>query len=168
MTTEAPILIFFTTNCMGTGYVATPSTRAVNGGVIREKPEESAGHPPALRRLAARLDAKRLHSDVARRFSAAFPSVIRGRFLAAKIGAKFPSVQLWWHLPGAEACVGLQPSHRCRGTARSAAHPADNASPRFGDRLMQTRPTGLTHNWMLGAPGFPGSYQTNRYSYSAI
>ena len=46
MTTEAPILIFFTTNYMGTGYVATPSTRAVNGGVIREKPKESAGHPP--------------------------------------------------------------------------------------------------------------------------
>ena len=87
MTTEAPILIFFTTNYMGTGYVATPSTRAVNGGVIREKPEESAGHPPAMRRPAAKPDAKRLHNDVARTSSAAFPSVSRGRFLAAKIGA---------------------------------------------------------------------------------
>jgi hypothetical protein len=86
MTTEAPILIFFTTNYMGTGYVATPSTRAVNGGVIREKPEESAGHPPAMRRPAAKPDAKRLHNDVARTSSAAFPSVSRGRFLAAKIG----------------------------------------------------------------------------------
>ena len=88
MTTEAPILIFFTTNYMGTGYVATPSTRAVNGSVIREKPEESAEHPPAMRRPAARPDAKPLHNDVARRSSAAFPSVSRGRFLAAKIGAK--------------------------------------------------------------------------------
>ena len=87
MTTEAPILIFFTTNYMGTGYVATPSTRAVNGGVIREKPEESAGHPPAMRRPATRPDAKRLHNDVARKSSAAFPTLSRGRFLAAKIGA---------------------------------------------------------------------------------
>src|SRR5437660_12933117 len=91
MTTEAPILIFFTTNYMGTGYVATPSTRAVNGGVIREKPEESAGHPPAMRRPAAKPDAKRLHNDVARTSSAAFPSVSRGRFLAAKIGVRADS-----------------------------------------------------------------------------
>ena len=91
MTTEAPILIFFTTNYMGTGYVATPATRAVNGGVIREKPEESAGHPPAMRRPAARPDEKRLRNDVARRSSAAFPSVSRGRFLAAKIGANVPT-----------------------------------------------------------------------------
>ena len=55
MTTAAPILIFFTTNYMGTGYVATPSTRAVNGGVIREKAEESTGHPTAMRRPAATL-----------------------------------------------------------------------------------------------------------------
>ena len=45
MTTAASILIFFTTKRMGTGYVAIPSTRAVNGGVVREKGEESAGHP---------------------------------------------------------------------------------------------------------------------------
>ena len=45
MTTAAPILILLTTNYTGMGYVATPSTRAVNGGVIREKGEESAGHP---------------------------------------------------------------------------------------------------------------------------
>ena len=85
--TVVPILTFFTTNYMGTGYVATPSTRAVNGGVIREKDEKSAGHPPAMQRPAARPDAKRLHNDVARRSSAAFPSVSRGRSLAAKIGA---------------------------------------------------------------------------------
>src|SRR5256884_4408333 len=72
---------------MGTGYVATPSTRAVNGGAIREKPEESAGHPPAMRRPDTKPDAKRLHNDVARTSSAAFPSVSRGRSLAAKIGA---------------------------------------------------------------------------------
>ncbi len=84
--TAAPVLTFFTTNYMGTGCVATPSTRAVNGGVIREKDEKSAGHPPAMRRPAARPDAKRLHNDVARRSSAAFPSVSQGRSLAAKIG----------------------------------------------------------------------------------
>ena len=58
-----------------------------HGGVIREKDEESARHPPAMRRPATRPDAKRLHNDVARTSSAAFPSVSRGRFLAAKIGA---------------------------------------------------------------------------------
>jgi hypothetical protein len=92
MTTEAPILILFTTNCMSMGYVATPSTRAVNGGVIREKPEESAGQPLAMRRPAAKPDAKRLYNDVARRSSAAFPTVSRGRILAAKIGANRPNV----------------------------------------------------------------------------
>jgi hypothetical protein len=91
MSTEAPILISFTTNYMGTGYVATPSTWTVNGGVIREKPEESARHPPAMRRPAARPGAKRLHNDVARRSSAALPSVSQGRFLAAKIGANGPA-----------------------------------------------------------------------------
>jgi hypothetical protein len=40
-----------------------------------------------MRRPAARPEAKRLHNDVVRRSSAAFPSVSRGRFLAAKIGA---------------------------------------------------------------------------------
>ena len=88
MTTEAPILIFFTTNYMGTGHVAVPSTLAVNGGVISEKGDESAGYPPSCAETAARPDAKRLHNDVARTSSAAFPSVSRGRFLAAKIGAK--------------------------------------------------------------------------------
>ena len=47
MIIAAPVLTFFTTNYMGAGYVATPSTRAVNGGVIREKDQESAGHPPS-------------------------------------------------------------------------------------------------------------------------
>ena len=50
MTTAASKLFFFTTNYMGTGYVAAPSTRAVYGDVIREKPEESAVHPLAMRR----------------------------------------------------------------------------------------------------------------------
>ena len=88
MTIASPIPIFFTTNYMGPGYVAAPSTRAVNGGIIREKGEESAGHPRAMQRPTARPDAKRLHNDVARRSPTAFPSVSRGRFLAAKIGAK--------------------------------------------------------------------------------
>lgn len=57
-TTAASILIFFTTKRMGTGYVAIPSTRAVNGGVVREKGEESAGHPPVRQRHAARPDVK--------------------------------------------------------------------------------------------------------------
>jgi CheY-like chemotaxis protein len=78
MITAAPVLTFLTTNYMGMGCVATPSTRAVNGGVIREKDEESAGHPPAMRRPAATPDAKRLHNDIARRSSAVFPSVSRG------------------------------------------------------------------------------------------
>lgn len=92
MVTAAPVLTFFSTNYMGTGCVATLSTRAVDGGVIREKDEESAGHPPAMRRPAPRPDAKRLHNDVARRSSAAFPSVSRGQFLAAKIGANGPAL----------------------------------------------------------------------------
>ena len=71
----------------GYGLRCHLSTRAVDGGVIREKDEESAGHPPAMRRPAARPDAKRLHNDIARRSSAAFPSVSRSRSLAAKIGA---------------------------------------------------------------------------------
>ena len=86
MITAAPVLTFFTTNYMGRGHVATPSTHAVNGGVIREKAEESAGLPSAMRRPAARPGAKCLHNDVARRSSAAFPSGSRGRSLAAKIG----------------------------------------------------------------------------------
>ena len=79
MTTEAPILIFFTTNYMGTGYFATSSTRALNGDVIREKAEQSARHPPAMRAPATRPDEKCLDNDVARKFRSVRQGSVPGR-----------------------------------------------------------------------------------------
>ena len=64
--TAAPVLSFFSTNYMDTGCVATPSTRAVNGGVMREKDEESAGHPPAMRRPRCEARRKAPAHDVVR------------------------------------------------------------------------------------------------------
>jgi hypothetical protein len=138
MITAAPVLTFLTTNYMGTGCVATASTRAVNGGVIREKDEESAGHPPAMRRLAARPAAKRLHNDVVRRSSAAFPSVNRGRFLAAKIGANRTATPAH---AGTSVHIPTRGDQRCLSLI--AAWPVNPtlASGRRGRRLESGHPT---------------------------
>jgi len=82
MITAAPILSYFTTNYMGTGYFATSSTRALNGDVIREKAEQSARHPPLCGR-PPRGPTKSAWTTTSRENSAQSG---RGRFLGAKIG----------------------------------------------------------------------------------
>jgi malate dehydrogenase (oxaloacetate-decarboxylating) len=73
MITAAPVLAFFTTNYMGTACVATPSTRSVDGGVIREKERSQRDIPQLcggpLRGPTQNACTTRLREDPQQRFS---------------------------------------------------------------------------------------------------
>jgi hypothetical protein len=85
--TAAPVLTFFSTNYMGTGCVATcghvrsmAASSARRMRSQRDIPQLCGGPPRGPTQSACT-------TTLRRRSSGAFPSVSRGRFLAAKIGA---------------------------------------------------------------------------------